>query len=331
MLFYTESPLKFAFSNDKAELTKTGFEKAETTETRFKKTETTETRFKKTETKKAGFKFHPSKSELKEGKRKFGILGVPFDGTTTYKPGARFGPLSVREASYNLERYNLFLDKNLDVPLYDLGDLEVVHGNFKKTCSHLKSTVKELSNRDITPVAIGGEHTISYGIVNALKIRDATIICFDAHLDLRDEYMGEKYSHATVMRRIFDLNPENMIQIGIRSCSEAEATFASTEQIEYYTSPDVRKDLKGVENYLSTLDGPLYVTVDIDVLDPAYAPSVGTPVPGGLTPPELQKLIYSLKGKEVIGFDLVEISSNQMGDITSINGAQILYDFLCLQ
>ncbi len=320
MLFYTESPLKFAFSKDKTELTKIEVNKAEATKTGPNKAAP-----------KAEFKTHYSQSGLEECARKFGILGVPFDSTTTYKPGARYGPSSVREASYNLERYNLFLDKNLDVPLYDLGDLEVVHGNFKKTCSHLESTVKELSDLDITPVAIGGEHTISYPLVNALKIKDATIICFDAHLDLRNEYMGEKYSHATVMRRIFDLNPENMVQIGIRSCSEAEAAFARSEQIEYYTSPDVRKDLKGVGNYISSLDGPLYVTVDMDVLDPAYAPSVGTPVPGGLSPPELQKLIYSLKGKEVIGFDLVEVSSSQIGDITSVNGAQIIYDFLCLQ
>ncbi len=300
MFLYTETPLKFAFSQDKIE-----------------------------------FKNDSLKSELKPGKSKFGILGVPFDSTTTYKPGARFGPNMVREASYNLERFNLLLKKNLETIFYELGNLEVVHGNFHQTSKYLESTVEEIKDKNIIPITIGGEHTITYGLIKGLSrvidIQDATIIHFDAHMDLRDEYMGEEYSHATVMRRVWDLNPKNMVQIGVRSCLEDEAIFARDEGIKYYNSSEVKNNITEIEKVISNIKSPIYVTVDIDVLDPAYAPSVGTPTPIGLNPQELQRLIYSLQGKEIIGLDVVEVSSNQIGDITSINAAQVIYDFLCLQ
>jgi agmatinase len=279
---------------------------------------------------------NPSKfafsKELKDkpSKSGYGILGVPFDSTVTYQPGARFGPNALREASYNLEIYNIHLEKSLDHPLYDLGNLQVVHGNFLKTSKHLESTVKELSKLKITPITLGGEHTVSYSVTKALDISNATILHFDAHLDLRDTYQGEKYSHATVMRRIYDLNPKDIIQIGIRSGSEDELKFSQEAGIEHYTASYVKDNLSNIERIISSIEGLVYVTLDIDVLDPAYAPSVGTPSPGGLDLLELQKLIYCLQGKEIIGFDLVEVSSRCLGDITSVNAAQIVYDFVCL-
>lgn len=300
MLLYTENPLKFAFSHAVTELSD-----------------------------------DLSISQRAASEKKFGILGVPFDGTGTYLPGARFGPNSVREASYNLERYNLLLRKNLETRFYDVGNLEVVPGNFNETSKRLESTVEQLSKNNIAPITIGGEHIVTLGIiqglVNVLDIQDVTIIQLDAHLDLRDQYQGEKYSHATVMRRIWDLNPKKMVQIGVRSGTEEEVAFAHDAEIEYYSSPEVKSNMEGIERLISNINGPLYVTVDIDVLDPAYAPSVGTPVPNGLEPGELQRLIYSLQDKEMVGLDVVEVSSNSIGDITSVNGAQIIYDFLCLQ
>lgn len=260
----------------------------------------------------------------------YGILGVPFDSTSTYLSGSRFGPNAVREASYNLEKYNLNLGKELSKPFYDLGNLQVVHGNFKKTSEYLESTIQELKELKITPITIGGEHSISYSVVKALEIQDATILHFDTHMDLPDTYQGEKYSHATVMRRIYDLNPGEIIQVGIRSATEDEVEFAKGAGVKYYTSRWVKENLKEMETKISSIEGQVYVTVDIDVLDPAYAPSVSTPCPGGLKPQELQKLIYALQGKDVVGFDLVEVSSRCVGDITSINAAQVVYDFLCL-
>ena len=271
----------------------------------------------------------------RDNKKRFGIIGVPFDGTTSYIPGARFGPRSVREASYNLERYNLILDKNINTEIYDFGDLEVVHGNFKKTCSNLSTTISEILELGLIPLTIGGDHSISCCVLKAINKNDSnfdnlTIIHFDAHMDLRDRYLNEKYSHATVMHRIFDMNPREIIQIGVRSSSEEEAKFARKNNLKFYTSYDVDEKLEDIIKYLKKIEGPVYVTFDIDVLDPAFAPSVGTPSPCGLNPKQAEKLIYCLKNKEIVGFDLVEVSSNKIGDITSINAAKIIYDILCL-
>lgn len=194
----------------------------------------------------------------------------------------------------------------------------------------LESTIRELKKLKLTPVVLGGEHTISYSICKALDLQEATILHFDAHLDLRDEYQGEKYTHATVMRRIHDIEPGEIISLGIRSVCEAELEFARDVDIKYYTATRVKDDFDELRKLISSLKGPIYVTVDMDVLDPAYAPSVGTPCPGGLNPQELQKLIYCLKGKDVIGFDVVEVTSRCFGDITSVSAAQLVYDFVCL-
>jgi agmatinase len=297
MLFYTENVLKFAFSNETSNI--------------------------------------DVESSNHNDRKRFGIVGVPFDGTTSYMPGARFGPRSVREASYNFERYNLILDKNINTEIYDFGDLEVVHGNFKKTCSNLEQTISEILELGLIPLTIGGDHSISCCVLKAinktdLNFHDITIIHFDAHMDLRDRYMGEKYSHATVMHRIFDMNPKQIIQIGVRSSSEEEAIFARENNLKFYTSYDVDEKLEEISKFLKKIEGPIYVTFDIDVLDPAFAPSVGTPSPCGLNPKQIEKLIYSLKNKKIVGFDLVEVSSNKIGDITAVNAAKTIYDVLSL-
>ncbi|HEX7468087.1 MAG TPA: arginase family protein, partial [Methanobacterium sp.] len=154
MLFYTENLMKFAFSIETSAI--------------------------------ADESFNPNDKKI------FGILGVPFDSTTSYIPGARFGPRTVREASYNFERYNMLLDENFNRKLFDFGDLEVVHGNFKKTCSNLKTTISEILDMGLIPLTIGGDHSISYCVLKAmeeydgLNFQDITILYFDAHMDLRN-------------------------------------------------------------------------------------------------------------------------------------------------
>jgi agmatinase len=294
MLFYAENPLKFAFSK--------GMDEGDRT---FLKVQD-------------------------DQKKVFGLLGVPFDSTATYRPGARFGPLLLRESSHNFESYNLYLDKELEAEFYDLGDVQTIPGNFEKTCKQVQFTIKEILDQGWVPLVIGGDHSISYPVTRALDIRNASVIHFDAHTDLRDDYAGEKYSHATVMRRIFELKPQKIIQIGIRSSSKEEVEFARENAVVQFTARDVRKGIDVVVDNLASLEGPIYVTVDMDVLDPAYAPSVGTPAPGGLSPLELETLILSLKDKDIMGLDVVEVSSSSIGDITSINAAKVLLDFLFL-
>lgn len=302
MLFFTHNPTKFAFSREKSEIES----------------------------------FSSSISENKINKPVFGLIGVPFDSTTTYRPGARFGPAAIREASYNFENYNLTFDKSLDAIFFDFGDLEVVHGNVLKTCGNLKETVLELYNSQIVPIIIGGEHSISLGVLSALKehrgLDDVTIVHLDAHMDIIDEYMGEKYSHATVMRRIFDLEPKKIIQLGVRSASLKEKDFVdkNREKIDYYTPSDINSDMEQLESILNEIKGPIYVSIDMDVFDPTSAPSVGNPTPCGLNSFQIEKFIGILAQKEVLGLDLVEIASKEIGDVTSINGAKIIHDFLCL-
>ena len=260
-----------------------------------------------------------------------GILGVPFDSSSTYKTGSRYGPALIRQASYNFERYNLTLDKTLEIPVHDLGDVEIIPGNFKRTCQKVESTVKDLIHQKITPILLGGEHSITYPALKAMGVEDVTVIHFDAHMDMADKYMGEKYSHATVMKRIYDLNPKNIIQIGIRSCSSPEKLFADENNIKYYTSQDVYNNFSTITETIDEINGKIYISVDIDVLDPSFAPSTGNPTPCGLNPFQMEKLISALAQKEVMGMDLVEVASNQLGDITAINAAKIIYDFLCVK
>lgn len=259
----------------------------------------------------------------------YAILGVPFDSTSTYKTGSRNGPSVIREASHNFENYNFTIDKSLNLPVYDLGDVDIVPGNLYKTCQNIKSTVKDLYGMNLTPILLGGEHSITYPALRAINAEDVTVIHFDAHMDMADEYMGEKYSHATVMRRVFDLNPLDIIQVGIRSCSIEEKIFADKHNIKYYSSQDVHNNIERIIEKIDEIDGKIYVSIDIDVLDPSYAPSCGNPMPAGLDPFQMESFILKIAEKEIVGLDMVEVATNQMGDITAINAAKIIYDFLC--
>ena len=273
--------------------------------------------------------------------KKWGIIGVPFDSTCSYHHGSRYGPTIIREASFGFEQYNSTFEKILDGEFYDCGDLNVVHGNCSKTCDALKDSVKELIGADIKPVLIGGEHSVSIGSVKALAdtedsgdLSDITIIHLDAHRDIIDEYMGEKDSHATIMRRVHDLNPKELIQIGIRSFSIEEKEFVeSQDNIVSFLAKDLFDDFEILLNKLSSIEGKAYISIDMDVIDPAFAPSVGNPTPNGLHPVDIENIFDALANNEnvdIIGFDLVEVASDKLGDITAVLAAKIVYDFLTL-
>ena len=273
--------------------------------------------------------------------KKWGIIGVPFDSTCSYHHGSRYGPTIIREASFGFEQYNSTFEKILEGEFYDCGDLNVVHGNCSKTCDALKDSVKELIGADIKPVLIGGEHSVSIGSVKALAdtedsgdLSDITIIHLDAHRDIIDEYIGEKDSHATIMRRVHDLNPKELIQIGIRSFSIEEKEFVeSQDNIVSFLAKDLFDDFEILLNKLSSIEGKAYISIDMDVIDPAFAPSVGNPTPNGLHPVDIENIFDALANNEnvdIIGFDLVEVASDKLGDITAVLAAKIVYDFLTL-
>ena len=314
MLFNTYEPWKFAFSSESIDLYNSDVSESN--------------------------EDNGSNDEFAKSK-KWGIIGVPFDSTCSYHHGSRYGPTIIREASFGFEQYNSTFEKILDGEFYDCGDLNVVHGNCSKTCDALKDSVKELIGADIKPVLIGGEHSVSIGSVKALAdtedsgdLSDITIIHLDAHRDIIDEYIGEKDSHATIMRRVHDLNPKELVQIGIRSFSIEEKEFVeSQDNIVSFLAKDLFDDFEILLNKLSSIEGKVYVSIDMDVIDPAFAPSVGNPTPNGLHPVDIENIFDALANNEnvdIIGFDLVEVASDKLGDITAVLAAKIVYDFLTL-
>lgn len=282
------------------------------------------------------FAFSQDIEEL-EKKNNWGIIGVPFDSTSSYGPGSRFGPTTVREASYSFENYNISFNSELNKTFYDFGNINVTYGNCKKTMKILEETINELVDVGIKPITIGGEHSLSIAPIKALtskyNIEDMIIIHMDAHMDIIDEYQGEKCSHATIMKRIHDLNPKEIIEIGIRSASLEEKEFVDTQDnIAIFTSKETKENFESIEEKITKIDSnnPIYLSIDIDVLDPLYAPKVGNPIPNGISPEIIEKILEILANKNVIGFDLVEVATNQLGDPTSVIGSKIVYDFLSL-
>ncbi|MBO6111110.1 MAG: agmatinase [Methanobrevibacter sp.] len=265
-------------------------------------------------------------------KDSYGIIGVPFDSTTSYHSGSRLGPIVVREASYGFENYNINFNTSIDAEFYDFGDVNVVPGNCKATCEIVEDTVNELFDLGVRPITIGGEHSASIGVIKALseKYDKLTVVHLDAHRDLAFEFIGEKYSHATVMRRAHEFGVD-LVQIGIRSSSKDEEEFVkSTYNIQTFKNKDVHRHMDAVEYYLTTVDTPIYLSIDMDVLDPAIAPAVGNPTPGGLFTSEIEDVIKSLSYKNVVGMDVVETASGLLGDTTAVAAAKIIYDFLSL-
>ena len=262
----------------------------------------------------------------------YGIIGVPFDSTTSYHSGSRLGPTVVREASFGFEKYNTVFNKDLTTIFYDFGDVNVVPGNCQKTCQIVEDTVNELLTLNLKPIIIGGEHSASIGAIQALseKYDRLTVIHLDAHRDLAFEFIGEKYSHATVMRRAHEAGV-NLVQIGIRSSSLEEEEFVkSTYNIQTFKNRDVHKHMDAIEYYLVNIDGPIYISIDMDVFNPAIAPNVGNPTPGGLFVHDIETILETLCRKNVVGLDVVETASNKLGDPTAVVAAKIIYDFLTL-
>lgn len=235
------------------------------------------------------------------------LVGAPFDGTVSYRPGTRFAPMAVRTESYGLETYSPYMDMDLeDYKLSDLGDVEFPFGNTKATLENIRTVTEEILKNGKKPLVVGGEHLISLPVAAAIyeKYTDLHIIHFDAHTDLRDEYMGEKLSHATVLRRIWDLVGDGKIyQFGIRSGTKDEFKWAETHTyLEKFSVGSLKEQIKQLK------DKPLYLTIDLDVLDPSIFSGTGTPEAGGIMMKELLAALVDMKGLNFIGADVVELS-----------------------
>ncbi|PKH11831.1 agmatinase [Planomicrobium sp. MB-3u-38] len=249
---------------------------------------------------------HPNYDESKAV-----LYGMPMDWTVSYRPGSRFGPNKIREVSIGLEEYSPYLDRELhEVKFFDAGDIPLPFGNPEKSLLEIETYVRTLLADDKIPVGMGGEHLVSLPVMKAVasKYDDLAIIHFDAHTDLRENYEGEEYSHSTPIRKIADhIGPTNVYSFGIRSGMKEEFEWAK-EQGMHISKFEVLEPLKRV---LPTLEGRnVYVTIDMDVLDPAHAPGTGTVDAGGITSRELLASIHAIaaSGVNVVGFDLVELA-----------------------
>ncbi len=247
------------------------------------------------------------------------IFGVPFDSTVSFRPGARFAPNVIRLESDGIETYSPYLNKDIeDLSITDIGDVEVIPANVSKTLDNIYEQTKAIINDDKFPFMIGGEHLVTLPAIKALneKYPDLHIIHFDAHTDLRNEYLGEELSHATVMRRVHDLVGDNKIyHFGIRSGLKEEFIFANEHNfIEKYTVGSVKETANRLKEF------PIYITLDLDVLDPSILSGTGTPEAGGLTFKELHSAILSLKELNIVGCDIVELAPtlDQSGTSTAV-------------
>jgi agmatinase len=236
------------------------------------------------------------------------ILGIPLDETTSFRPGTRFGPSATREASMALEEFSLRQKRTLIADnYYDAGDLVLPMGNVEKALSVIKTAADQVLDNGQKFMAVGGEHLITYPLVQAMleKYPDLVLIQFDAHADLRSRFTGTQFSHGTVMRRVIELlGPGRVYQLGIRSADEAELQETrGLSEVHFY---NVIEPLRSIIPRLGK--SPVYLSIDIDVVDPAFAPGTGVPEPGGITSQELLDALSYLAGNNIVGVDLVEVS-----------------------
>lgn len=235
------------------------------------------------------------------------IYGTPFDQTTSFRPGTRFASQTMRSESFGIETYSPYQDKDLlDIKVMDAGDIELPFGDVERSLGMIYQQAKQILEDGKMPVMIGGEHLVTLPQFKAVleKYPDVHIIHFDAHADLRMDYLGQQLSHACVMRRCYELVGENRIfQFGIRSGerSEFEVKGVYTHKFDLATFPQIVEELKGK---------PVYFTLDLDVLDPSVFPGTGTPEAGGVTFKELLEAVMYLQKLKVVAFDVNELAPN---------------------
>lgn len=271
------------------------------------------------------------------------VLGIPMDIGTSWRSGTRFGPKQIRAESAMLRPYNLATGAAPfdSLQIADIGDLAINTFSLSNSLSIIKESYDAILMSDAMPVAMGGDHSITLPILRAIAKRHGPValVHIDAHADVNDEMFGEKETHGTVFRRAYEeglIRPEKTYQIGIRGTGYAATDFSEARDWGFQQWPaeelwgrslaqlsgEIRRDIG---------DTPTYLTYDIDSLDPAYAPGTGTPEIGGLTTPQALELIRGLKGLNIVGCDLVEVSPpyDPSGN-TALTAANLLYEMICI-
>ncbi len=270
------------------------------------------------------------------------LVGVPFDGGTSYRPGPRFGPRNIRVQSAMIRPYNPVLKINPfeRLRIGDFGDLPVNPLSIEETYRRIQDGLKPLLDAGVIPICVGGDHSILLPTLRAVHARHGALalVQFDAHSDTWDQYWGSKYSHGTPVRRAIEerlLREGHILQIGLRGqlYGEDDWAFARKHKIRMVTTEELsRKGLAPTRHMLKRFRGqPTYLSLDIDVVDPGFAPGTGTPQVGGLSSAQILDLVRALQGLKFVGCDLVEVSPPyDSAEITSLLAANLLFEMLCL-
>lgn len=259
----------------------------------------------------------------------FVLLGIPMDFTVSFQPGSRFAPQAIRYVSEGLEEYSFYQHSSLEkVRFFDAGDMDLPIGNVQASLERIQAVARAIHDDGKIPIAIGGEHLVTLPLVQAAKcyFPDLAVFQLDAHADLRQEYLGERLSHATVMYQVANLvGPNNLYQFGIRSGTEEEYIYGKN-----YTNFFVHEVLEPLEQIANSWDSrPVYVSIDIDVVDPAFAPGTGTPEPGGCSSAEVLQALLLMMRLPIVAMDIVEVLPSQdVSQRTALLAAKLVREAL---
>ena len=254
---------------------------------------------------------------------RFVVIPVPFDATSSYRSGARFGPSAIIDASRNMELFDVELGEIYKSGIFTLDELEPVHGSVDKTLERIEFVVSKVLADKKIPVTIGGDHSVTIGALRPFK--DISVLQLDAHADLRDSYEDCRNSHACVMRRA--LERSEIVQVGIRSFDKEEWDLVQEKELKCFTRENI--DLDKIVDSVKGKD--LYVTIDMDVLDPSVMPGTGTPEPDGLSYSELVGILDKVsKETNIVGFDCVEVMPLPGSVVSEFTAAKLIYKMIGL-
>ncbi|WP_303673509.1 agmatinase [Vampirovibrio chlorellavorus] len=257
------------------------------------------------------------------------LVGLPYDGTTSFRPGTRFGPEAIRNASWGLETYSPIQHAELSqVRYFDAGELEFPQGNRDEILAIIRQNARETLSAGKRWLGLGGEHLVTFPAIEAYveKYPDLAVLHFDAHADLRDDYLGEKLSHATVLRRVTELiGPERLVQIGIRSGPREEFEWMRQNGTLLEKPEDLARGLQRLQGR------PVFLTIDLDVLDPSILCGTGTPEPGGMSFSTFMDWLLPFAGLNFVGADVVELSPHyDASGVSNVVAAKVVREVLLL-
>jgi agmatinase len=264
-------------------------------------------------------------------KAKYIIFPVSYDATTTFLTGTREGALSIINSSYNLEDFDIETNQEISqLNIFTLPELAPIVSSPEDMIENIYQIYNKIIDNQRIILILGGEHTISISAIKALKERntDFSIISFDAHTDLRDNYQGSRYSHACTLRRIYELN-SHIFPIGVRSICKEELDFINNNKIKVFYAPKIKSNLKYLKELNSFSKDKVYLSIDLDVLDPSFMPAVGNPVPGGISWEDLLASLKNIiKEKEVLGVDITELSPREELKASSSLASHLVFKIL---